>query len=98
MGRYTGKITRFCTAIRCNPSGNGYSLVGSVPKDLCHTKRGIYADVWVSPLYQTQDEATAALVALGLPFFQLPDCSWYPREPATDEDRAALDAFWAPQP
>jgi len=89
LAQFVNRQRRMSTAILRCPTGI-YTIVGTVPLSVCndttHSTPKAYFD--------TEEDAKQALIKIGLPFFQLADCSWYPRKPETDDDRKALDAFW----
>jgi len=66
----------FSTAILKCPSGR-YTIVGSVPYALSHTKPGKFGPVQVPNVYDTEQEVIDALLGIGITKFQLADCSWY---------------------
>ena len=66
---------RLSTAILKCPTGR-YTIVGSVPKSLCHWKTGAFPQ-WVANVYQTEQETINAILGAGIENFQLADCSWY---------------------
>lgn len=82
-------LPSYSTAIIRYPSGR-YGLVGSMPSTLCELRNGsLQSRVW-----DTEEEVKAALIAIGHPFFQLADCSWFPRRPTSEADRMTLHNFW----
>ena len=65
------------TAILRYPSGR-YGLVGSVPVELTEENpKSFTPGARKSMVWQTEAEAIAALLAIGVTRFQLADCSWY---------------------
>ena len=93
IGQFVNRKRRYSTAIIKNPTGAQipFSLVGTVPLSACNAKsKSGEPKAW----YNSEEEAKQALISIGLPFFQLADCSWYPRRPETPEDAEALDKFW----
>ena len=74
-------MSRYSTAILRYPSGR-YGIAGSVPAQFAST-------AWA-----TEDEVKTALLETGCPFFQNADCTWTPRRPTTEADRAALNAYY----
>ena len=58
--------------------GQTYSLVGSMPIELCEKKQNsIYQDYYASKTWDSLDAAIDAVKSVGITRFQLPDCSWY---------------------
>jgi hypothetical protein len=93
IAQFVNRTKRYSTAINKNPKGAQipYSIVGTVPLSACNYTR---RDGTPGAAYDTEEAAKQALIAIGMPFFQLADCSWYPRRPETPEDQAQLDKFW----
>ena len=55
-----------------------YGFVGSIPFDLTHEAPSLYEPHYrASNIYETEQEAITAVLALGIEQFQLSDCSWY---------------------
>jgi hypothetical protein len=94
IAQFVTRKSRYSTAIIKNPAGAKvpYSIAGSVPMSVCNYKSGMYGTPHA--LFNSEEEAKQALIGIGLPFFQLADCSWFPRKPETPEDTEALDKFW----
>lgn len=69
-------MSKMSTAILKYPSGK-YGLVGSVPIELTEERISGYSKVNVSKVWNTEQEAIEALLAIGITRFQLPDCSWH---------------------
>lgn len=94
ISQFINRKKRYSTAILKNPAGAKipYSIVGAVPLSVCNATSGINKTphAW----YMSEEDAKQALINIGMPFFQLADCSWYPRKPETPEDEAKLDEFW----
>ena len=72
-------MPNFSTAILRYPSGR-YGLVGSIPYAL--TEPSTHGTPHIPPVraslvWDTENEAIRALLALGITRFQLADCSWY---------------------
>lgn len=80
----------YSTAILRYPNGR-HGIAGTVPLALAYEND---KGEWHTRTWDTEAEVKAALIAIGVPFFQLADCSWYPRPPATKADTRALHAFW----
>lgn len=84
---------RMSTAITKYPSGR-YGIVGSVPVSLCTQATNAIGQTYYKPkVWDSEQEVKAALIAEGVPFFQLNDCTWYPHEP-TAQDQDALNAYY----
>jgi len=64
------------TAILKCPSGR-YKICGSVPVELTKEVLSGFSMVKVSLVWNTEQEAINALLAIGKTDFQLADCSWY---------------------
>ncbi len=75
MAVYLNNRTRMSTAISRYPSGR-YGIVGSVPIELTKPGRTPVAPRQ-SLAWDTEGEAIAALLAIGITRFQLADCTWY---------------------
>lgn len=93
IAEYINRPRRMSTAIMKNPSGAKipFSIVGSVPLLACnHAVETGNPKAW----YQSEEEAKARLIEIGLPFFQLANCSWYPYKPESKEDIEKLAKWW----
>jgi hypothetical protein len=67
---------KFSTAILKCPSGR-YTIVGSVPIELTYQgKNSLGLPLTKVKVFDTEEEAFQALLALGLHHFQMADCSW----------------------
>ena len=93
IGQFVNRKRRYSTAILKTPEGAQvpYTIVGTVPLSACNYTR---KNGTPGAAYNTEEEAKQTLINIGLPFFQLADCSWYPRKPETHEDAEAIDKFW----
>ncbi len=75
MGRFLNYRRPMSTAILRYPSGR-FGIVGSIPYEL--TKPAKAPSTGRNSLaWDTEEEAIAALLALGITHFQRADCSWY---------------------
>jgi hypothetical protein len=70
---------KMSTAVICYPSGK-YGIVGSVPIELTEEAVSGFSVSRRSKVFDTEAEAIAALLAIGVTKFQLSDCSWYEEE------------------
>ena len=68
---------KLSTAILAYPSGR-FGLVGSVPYALSEpTKHSLTPGARSSLVWETEEDAIAALLAIGITHFQRADCTWY---------------------
>ena len=68
---------KMSTCIQKYPSGR-FGLVGSVPAELTKPdEKSLCPGARKSMVWETEGEAIAALLKIGITKFQLPDCSWF---------------------
>ncbi len=69
-------IRRMSTAIIRYPSGR-YGIAGSVPFALTEEHRGPFFMTRESRVFETEEDAINALIAIGVTRFQRADHTWY---------------------
>ena len=83
IGEYLNRKRNFSTAILKCPNGR-YTLVGSVPVELCHPAKNSLTPGLMNPnVYATEQEVIEALLQIGITHFQRANCSWYDQEEVT---------------